>query len=352
MNKSGLPLTLAICVLGLYSTFLTWSILQERINTKPYGDNEYFQAPLIINIVQALLASIVGFIYTRFTTPQTSPFDVFTQNGRHGLYVLRSLLLISFCSSLASPIGYKSLNHLDYLAYLLAKSCKLIPVMFVHFILYQTRFPFYKYAVAGLVTLGVIMFTLAHSKETTKVNDGNTMLGMVYLVGSMLLDGLTNSTQDQMFKIPLKTKFTGAILMCTLNLCIFLMTLAYTVIFQYEEIAYTLEFSKKFPELFYDILLFAGCGAVGQVFIFIILEKFDSIVLITATVTRKMLSMILSVVLFGHHLNLNQWAGVGLVFGGIGYEALVKFQQKKVKNVGNDKTVKVKVNFRAKAKDD
>ena len=42
------------------------------------------------------------------------------------------MILISITSSIASPIGYKSLKHLDYLAYLLAKSCKLIPVMIVH----------------------------------------------------------------------------------------------------------------------------------------------------------------------------------------------------------------------------
>lgn len=328
MKKEGLALSLAICVLGLYSTFLTWSVLQERINTTPYGDNEYFRAPLIINIVQAFLASIVGLFYTAVTS-KSSPFDVFTQNGKQGWQVFKSLVLISICSSVASPIGYKSLAHLDYLAYLLAKSCKLIPVMLVHFILYKTRFPMFKYIVALLVTLGVTIFTLAHSKESRKVNDGNTALGLAYLIGSMLLDGLTNSTQDQLFKILLKRKFTGANLMCVLNLFIFVLTTAYLVLFQKSEISEAYQFIQRYPQLLYDIVIFAGCGAIGQVFIFIILEHFDSIVLITATVTRKMLSMMLSVVLFGHHLNIKQWIGVVLVFGGIGFEAFTKFQQKK-----------------------
>ena len=44
------------------------------------------------------------------------------------------------------------------------------------------------------------------------------------------------------------------------------------------------------------------------------------------TETRKMLSMILSVILFGHHLSWEQqW--VGLVFGGIGLEVFIKFKQ-------------------------
>lgn len=34
--------------------------------------------------------------------------------------------------------------------------------------------------------------------------------------------------------------------------------------------------------------------------------------------------MILSVVYYGHSLNHKQWMGVGLVFGGIGFEAYLK----------------------------
>lgn len=341
-QEKNKALTLIICVCGLYGTFLTWSILQERINTKPYGDNnEYFKAPIIINLIQALFASIIGFIYNYVSTTTTStktttktktktnsnPFSIFFTNGKQNYNVLKFMILISITSSIASPIGYKSLKHLDYLAYLLAKSCKLIPVMIVHFIFYQTKFPNYKYLVAGLVTLGVILFTMAHATTKTKINDGNTLLGLTYLIGSMILDGLTNSTQDQLFKLPLENKLTSGKLMSLLNLFIFIWTSLYTIIFHKYEIDYTINFINNYPELLIDIIGFAICGAIGQVFIFIILEKFDSIILITATVTRKMLSMILSVILFGHHLSWEQWVGVGLVFGGIGLEAFIKFKQ-------------------------
>jgi len=42
---------------------------------------------------------------------------------------------------------------------------------------------------------------------------------------------------------------------------------------------------------------------------------------VTVTVTRKIVSMILSVVMFGHRLSGIQWVGVGMVFGGIGAKA-------------------------------
>lgn len=343
--------TLAICVLGLYGSFLSWSLLQERINTKPYGvdkfgNPEFFKAPLVVNLVQALFASIVGVIYSA-STRKGNPFKLFTQNDKStSLRYFKSLLIISVCSSLSSPLGYQSLKHVDYLAYLLAKSCKLIPVMLIHLLFYRTRFPPYKYTVAMLVTGGVVLFTVAHKKSTSKdsINDEQTILGMSQLIGSMLLDGITNSTQDQLFKSQYnnKVKMTGALLMCILNLFVFALTFGYALLFDRNEVEYTLGFINRHPGVVLNTLAFASFGAIGQVFVFIILEKFDSLILVTATVTRKMISMILSVVLFGHYLNAYQWVGVIFVFGGISYEAFIKMfskaeEKKKAKGENEEK---------------
>jgi len=44
-----------------------------------------------------------------------------------------------------------------------------------------------------------------------------------------------------------------------------------------------------------------------------------------------MLTMILSVVWFGHTLGGKQWMGVGLVFGGIGAEGVIARREKAAK---------------------
>lgn len=322
--------TLIVCVLGLYGSFISWSILQEKINTKPYG-NEFFKAPLVVNIIQSLFAVIISFLYSQ-TATRTSPFTIFTHNeSAISKMYFQKFVIISLTASFSAPIGYKSLKHVDYLIYLLSKSCKLIPVMIVHILFYQTKFPAYKYMVAVLVTGGVILFTLANtSSSKSSSHDGNTLLGVSQLFTSMILDGLTNSTQDQLFKIQklapqIVYKLNGISLMCILNTFMGLLTLAYTLVFKYdEEVIYTINFIHQNPQVLRDIVAFGLFGSVGQIFVFIILEKFDSIVLTTATVTRKMLSMVLSVVLFGHQLNIQQVGGILLVFAGIGYEALIK----------------------------
>jgi UDP-galactose transporter B1 len=55
------------------------------------------------------------------------------------------------------------------------------------------------------------------------------------------------------------------------------------------------------------------------------------VLLVTVTVTRKMFTMILSVVAFGHRLTRMQVLGVGLVFGGIGAEAAIARREKMAK---------------------
>lgn len=339
-KSNRLASTLIVCVLGLYGSFITWSVLQEKINTKPYGQEpnvQFFKAPLVVNIIQSFFAIIISFIYSQITT-KTNPFMVFTHNEPAvSRMFFQKLLMISITASVSAPIGYKSLKHVDYLIFLLSKSCKLIPVMIVHIIMYRTRFAAYKYMVAVLVTAGVILFTVSgtgSSSAKKSVNDGNTLLGLSQLFLSMVLDGMTNSTQDQLFKLQqasgkITYKLNGISLMCILNTFMVLLTLGYTIVFKYDdEIVYTVDFIESYPQVLVDILTFGVFGSVGQIFVFIILEKFDSIVLTTATVTRKMLSMVLSVILFGHHLNARQVGGVLLVFFGIGYEALLKIRPK------------------------
>ena len=61
------------------------------------------------------------------------------------------------------------------------------------------------------------------------------------------------------------------------------------------------------------------------------LSTFSSVLLVTVTVTRKMVTMMLSVLAFGHRLTRMQWLGVGLVFGGIGVEAGIARREKMAK---------------------
>ncbi|KAF7856239.1 uncharacterized protein EAF02_011498 [Botrytis sinoallii] len=352
-QKEAGALQLIFAVAGIYGSFLTWALLQERLTTTAYGSEkapEKFKFPVFLNTVQSLFAATVGYIYLRFDTPANSKTLPIFPSQR----IIFPLLVVAITSSLASPFGYASLDHIDYITFILAKSCKLLPVMFLHITLFGKRYPISKYVVVLAVTCGVGIFTLhagakSHGKPSKAAlnPDRNTAWGLLLLGVNLLFDGLTNTTQDWIFTS--FQPYKGPQMMCANNIISTLLTTSYLLLSPYlvhtglgeylgmdlasgaGELAGALAFMQRHPSVWRDVLGFAACGAVGQVFIFYTLSTFSSLLLVTITVTRKMLTMILSVVWFGHTLGSKQWMGVGLVFGGIGAEGVIARREKAAK---------------------
>lgn len=336
---------------------LSWALLQERITKTPYPSQpfthlisspptEYFHFPVLLNTVQSFFASLVGALYLLFSSSRK---NISNAGALPSTAIFLPLALISITSSLASPFGYASLAHVDYLTFVLAKSCKLLPVMFLHITLFQKRYPMYKYLVISAVTAGVGLFTISHPVAASKSGKGaqqSSLYGLALLGINLLFDGLTNTIQDHIFTSPERYgKFTGPQMMVAQNIISTWMTVSYLLITPQipvsllpelardstHELVSALDFLQRHPSVLYDVLGFAACGAIGQVFIFATLERFSSLLLVTVTVTRKMLTMVLSVLWFGKRLTAGQWAGVGLVFAGVGGEGVMERRKKKQK---------------------
>ncbi|KAL6827067.1 UAA transporter [Trichoderma sp. SZMC 28015] len=353
-GEAGL-VQLVTAVAGIYASFLTWAFLQEKLTTKAYGPAdapEVWHFPVFLNTIQSLFAAAVGFVYLLASTPKGAAVPPIFPSRR----ILGPLALVAVTNSLASPFGYASLAHIDYITFLLAKSCKLLPVMFLHITIFRKRYPIYKYLVVAAVTLGVAVFTL-HSgrkhKKSTRSEEANVSWGLLLLGINLLFDGLTNSTQDYIFQT--FRPFSGPQMMCANNIMSTVVTSLYLlgspalvstgigewlgmdVAGSAGELNAAIEFMTKYPAVWKDVLGFAACGALGQVFIFYTLSTFSSVLLVTVTVTRKMFTMILSVVAFGHRLTQMQWLGVTLVFGGIGVEAAIARKEKMDKEAAKAK---------------
>lgn len=225
--------------------------------------------------------------------------------------------------------------------------------MALHLTIFRKRYPLQKYLVVAMVTLGVYVFT-AHNPSTAakaarhaskNAGDANRYWGMFLLSINLLMDGITNTTQDNIFTT--YKPYSGPQMMCAQNIISTFLTIIYllvapsvapTAIGQYigmgsnSELSSAIAFIKQYPRVGWDVLGFAFCGAIGQVFIFHTLNVFGSLLLVTVTVTRKMITMLLSVIWFGHTITNMQWFGVGMVFSGIGYEAEMSRREKKEKS--------------------
>mgnify|MGYP003365006238 FL=1 len=325
---------LLVCAAGIYASFLTWALVQEPLNTRVWpNSNEQFQFPNLIAVAQASIAMVVGYLYLRVTKAQYHPWDLIKDH-------FKELTMISFTMSTSTPLATYSLGQVDYLTYMLAKSCKMIPVLLVHLLLYRTPIENQKMVVAVLVSLGVTIFSIGGSsgKAGSKGKD-TSYTGFALLAASLFMDGLTNASQDRMLKAAntkksdkkndakdkqKDKKITGPHLMFSLNMFIVLWNAVYLSVIDRSQLHDAVRILNADPEIVYYLVAYAVCGAIGQCFIFYTLENFGSLQLIMITVTRKMISMLLSIVIFGKSVNNTQWAGIFIVFAGITWEATNK----------------------------
>ncbi|GJJ15621.1 hypothetical protein Clacol_009899 [Clathrus columnatus] len=264
-------------------------------------------------------------------------------SSSRGLILAWSYFRTALLITAAAPFGFAALAHISYPTMVLGKSCKLVPVLIMNVLLYRRRFAPHKYLVVGMVTAGITVFMLfgsetatAASKYASKASEnggGNSLIGLLYLSINLALDGAINSTQDEIFS---RHKVTGQQMMFFINLfgtfiSLFLASLPLPYIpvlhpshVREAELANALQFIETHPGVVKPLAQFAFTGALGQLFIFETLQHFGSLTLVMITLTRKMFTMILSVVVYNHSLTGGQWLGAATVFGGISVEAWVK----------------------------
>ncbi|KAJ1673673.1 UDP-galactose transporter [Spiromyces aspiralis] len=315
-------LKLLICAVGIYTCFLTWGVTQERVVSTRYSDDgAKFQYFIVLNCIQAAVASLVALFYTSVIQRQPMiPLDV---------RLAKRFLHLAFLIASASPFGYHSLKHLNYVALTLAKSCKLVPVVVMNKLLHGRSYPLYKYAVVAMVTIGVSTFMLNQTsnnsnnhKTPSAGSNSNYLFGLLLILINLCIDGVMSATQDQTF-IDF-THLRPEHMMCYLNLFSCLLMVIWLANPWNPELAHAIAFLSAHPRAIGDIAVFAICGAVGQCFIYYTIAHFGSLVLTTITVTRKLFTILISVVKFNHPLNPAQWLSIAMVFAGIGVEVYFK----------------------------
>ncbi|GAA5967840.1 hypothetical protein JCM3765_001897 [Sporobolomyces pararoseus] len=352
-----------ICVGGIYVSFLVWAICQERLSTTPYPSNstlhpthDKFRSVTFINTIQSFFSILSSLFFLLLTRPSSSSSFRTTfglpsssaPRGRSTSSLLRMYALIALIATSAAPFGFLSLSHISFPTLLLGKSCKLVPVMLMNIILYRRKFPLHKYLLVGLVTIGIWLFMLYKPSSGTKSGgrESSSLLGLALLGINLVMDGIVNSSQDQLFKtFSHSPKVSGPQMMFFMNLFSFLFnSLSLLLPFAFypsfllpshhstyfNELSHSLSFLQSHPQILNDILLFGLTGSIGQLFIFLTLSLYGSLTLVTITVTRKMCTMLLSVLVFEHELSKGQWIGVGCVFTAVAMEALVGITEKKV----------------------
>lgn len=220
-----------------------------------------------------------------------------------------------------------SLRNISYPAQVLAKSCKMVPVMLMGTLVYGMRYSAVEYVCMSLVGLGIALFAQHNaSTVTSKLAQPNSMLGYSLVAVNLIFDGYTNSSQDHLNS--LSPNNPPLHMMAWMNFW----TAAYSAVYMFAVTGKglgVLGFCQRHPAAAWDMMLFCLCGALGQLFVFLTIKLFSSLVTTLVCTTRKFFSILFSVLVNGNPLLPEQWAAAAMVFSGLIASSFVTRRQKR-----------------------
>lgn len=301
---------------GIYGAFLYYGFLQEDVFRYTSQDGTTFKQVWFLQVLEAIINVIIGFIGVQLTgsTPNMPIFML----GISGA----SQVTAKACNSLALT------NGLSFPAVTLAKSGKMAPVMAGSLLLGGAKYTLREYLQVVAITGGTVILSMGEKK-----GGSNSVIGVMYIVLSLLLDGVTAGFQRRLKSSTAKLGFKPKPYDFMFWTNIFMCLTAGVVAAILGEFMIGLTFCATNPAILSKIVKFSLCSAVGQSFIFYTIANFDPLVLTTVTTTRKILSVLLSIFLKGHSFSVLGWSGIALACLGIISDLQLNLSGKKKKEM-------------------
>ena len=303
--NTGLPdgVKLMLGAGGIYGAFLYYGSLQEDVfRYASAEDGSSFKQAWFLQVLEALANVVIGFV-GMYLSGRTSgiPLRMFGISGA-------AQVSAKACTSLALA------NGLSFPVATLAKSGKMAPVMAGSLLLGGASYELREYLQVAAIIGGTAIVSMGKKKGG---GTASSVMGVVYIVMSLVLDGVTAGFQKRLktetAKVGVKPKPYDYMFWTNLFMCITAIVIAGGL----GEINAGVAFCVANPEILNKIIKFALCSAVGQSFIFYTIANFDPLVLSTVTTTRKIFSVLLSIFLKGHSLSMMGWSGIALACSGI-----------------------------------
>jgi len=290
------------CALGLYGAHISYGVLQEYVMTQPYsGANSFYGTmafPSVSFLVCAnrVMATLFAFIVVKYV--EKKPLGIFGGVDAEGS-VRIACLLPSLTNVAATWFQYASLWYVTFPTQMLFKSMKLIPVLICGQVFMKRSAPFREWADAVLITVGVLVFTWYAETDASagEFSWSTHGVGMLMLLGFLLCDAVTPSLQKRAFS---NSNLDAFQMMFWIGLA----SSAYAGAMLYfsGELDYTIDFLMNRQGALVDVLALSLIATLGQIFIYVTVQKHGPVTLSLIMTTRQIGSVLLSCILFGHQL--------------------------------------------------
>lgn len=307
-RPSSGPIWLAICFFGIMGSFICYAMVLEYATS---GGRKLHELSLIL-VTSSIYAFVgISMCHVQDEKPTSIP-----------TYKLAVLAVTSMCSTFTS---LRSLHYVIFPVQVLAKSCKPIPVMIMGACMGK-KYPVKKYVNVAVITLGVAMFMGMGDKKKGNSNDADKSgpmmyFGVVLLFLSLCFDGGTGAYEDKLMSVEHVGPFT-----LLYNIQKGKAILAFLMLVIFNEVSY---FFQMVSETGPILGLLGLTGALGQIFIFVTIAKFGALTCALIGIARKITTLIVSILFFGHRLNWAQTIGLIISIAAMIYNFVDKTTKKK-----------------------
>jgi adenosine 3'-phospho 5'-phosphosulfate transporter B2 len=283
-----------------------YGVIQERIMTVPYGTDTLgkpvrFTDSTFLVLMNRLVAAAMA-------------VSILLWQRRSLMYVapLYKYFGISVSNISATWCQYEALKYVNFPTQTLGKTGKMIPVMVLGTLLSNKRYTGKDYVLNILITLGCTAFIL--TGDVSNSGRSNTPLGVGLMVGFLFIDGFTSTFQEKLFKGYTMSTYNQ---MLYVNLCSTVLSLATLLVT--GGLFRSFDFAIAHPAILRDALMLSFCAAFGQVCIYATIKEFGALTFAGIMVTRQVVSVIVSCIVYFHSLSVGQIISAATVFGTLYY---------------------------------
>lgn len=287
--------------LGVIVSFTLFGYAQEAVTRRSFGpEKERFTFTSVLIVVQCAGNALVAALVLAWQRKSLS-----------GGVPAKDVSVVALGAFGAHSFGLVALRYIPFPLQVVCKSCKTIPVMVGETIFAGKTHTLAKKLQVLLMTGGVVLFTLCGKKAKGESSlSPELIMGVGFVFIALICDGIYGPYQNKICKQYSPSSFN---LMFNLNAGEGLLALIVCVVdgSLMASIPFMQRHFVEFAPLLAQFLL---CMAVGNALLFKLQSDFGALTVTITTTVRKMVSVVFSVVLFGHHLLLWQWMAAGLVF--------------------------------------
>lgn len=212
---------------------------------------------------------------------------------------------------LAMVSSNMALRWVPYPTQVIGKSAKPIPVMLLGVLIGRKSYSIQRYCFVLTIVVGVVLFMMKESRADAAPEQA-LGIGEVLLILSLSMDGLTGAIQERMRSAHSPTAQHMMVAMNAWSTVILLVGVVFT-----GEIFDFVAFASRYPHVLVQLAMLSVTGALGQLFIFIMVSGYGPLACSVVTTTRKFFTVLCSVLFFGNPLTSKQWFGACLVFVGL-----------------------------------